>query len=127
MRLSLISEEYEDVEWTPEEVYARELLDRAAKLGYDFIEAMGETGGESIYDIYALSSNPNLWGVYKWARYLKESDSYIIAYEFNQELTSLNMSGRLIYDDLEDDDQFEEGERYPPWSLVDWLLACWKE
>jgi hypothetical protein len=128
MRLFLISEDdFDDIEWewTDEEVRARALLDIAAGVGYKFIEAMGETSGESIYDLYVLSLNPELWGVYKWGRHLQESDSYVIAYEFNQELTDLNRDGRLIYEgayeNLEDDDRFNEGERWPPWSEVDWL------
>jgi len=139
MRLRQIRENDEHEE-SAEVARARELLDIAAGIGYDFIDALGESGGDSIYTVYALALDPSYWEPYKFGRCLEDANAYIIALEFNHDLTSLNMAGRLIYEEdevehepvyddeyegLEDADEFEEGEHYPAWELVDelaWVL-----
>jgi hypothetical protein len=106
--------------------------------GYTLIQGLYESGAGSIYQIIAYCKHPELWSPYKVIRDFEETDTYVLCWYFDQEYTSMNNSGRLIYAreepitnnplddvvdtsdeyaDLEDADEFEGN--VDAWQVLD--------
>jgi hypothetical protein len=88
----------------------KDLITKIVSFGYKPIIGLMELGGGSVYDVWALSKNPDAWEPYKGNRYVKNSESYVIGYEYNDELTSQNMAEEMIYEETSQD-WLLEGEK----------------
>lgn len=80
----------------PQEV--REKTQKLMGQGYKLIRGLYHDKTESIYQIYALSKNPDNWEPYKAPRNLDQSDSYGIIYYWDEDLSDANDAGKMIYD-----------------------------
>lgn len=94
-------------------------LSHAQDAGYKVIEGLLDIAG-SIYVAIAISKNPSVWEVYKGHRDLQKSDSFVLCWWFDSELSAENESGELIYEEYVNE---ETGEKSIPnrekYSVID--------
>lgn len=96
----------------------RSLLHKAEDRGFSLIEGLFDSKSESVYWIIALCKHPEKWEPYKAPRHFGESDTFALAWYLDEELTSANMRGEMIYTepdpwDYEPGGDNEEGEDPP--------------
>jgi len=82
-------------------------LDQALQSGWKLIRGILDIS-DNIYYALALTKNPDAWEPYKGHRDLEKTNSFVLAYWFEDDLTAQNNSGELIYEADMDEDTGEE-------------------
>jgi hypothetical protein len=102
------------------------LVAEAEAKGYRLIRGLFDDASDNVYQIVALSKNPEAWEPYRAQRHLEESGSVALWWSFDNDLTCQNMAGEMIYapqdpEDLEEDEEPQEAntEIFEPRDAAD--------
>ena len=73
-------------------------LAAANAAGYELILGLFDDKSQNVYRILALSKKPSAWEPYRAPSQLTQSDSVALLWWFDEELTSQNVSGDMVYE-----------------------------